>query len=82
MLEKESRYIVALNVKVELRRGESSERLIRRFIKKCKKEKIIEKYRERTGYYVKPSVRRKLKRQKAARARKQNTVKINKKLFR
>jgi ribosomal protein S21 len=60
---------VAINVKVELRRGESGERLIRRFIKKVKKEKVLEAYRTRTAYHIKPSVKRKLKRKKAQRAR-------------
>ena len=60
---------MATNVRVELRRGESSERLIRRFIKKCKREKIIETYRARTDHYKSPSMRKKLKRQKAQRER-------------
>ena len=50
-----------INVEVE-----TTERLIRRFIKKCKKEKIIEEYRART-YYEKPSIikkRKKLRRKK------------------
>jgi ribosomal protein S21 len=73
---------MATNVKVELRRGESGERLIRRFIKKCKKEHILEIYRDRTTYYIKPSVKRKLKRQKAIREAKKNEAKRNKKMFR
>ena len=53
-----------LNFSVKLRPRESAERLIRRFIKKAKKEKIVEKYRARQRY-EKPSVRRKLKSEKA-----------------
>jgi len=60
---------VATNVRVEIKRGESSERLIRRFIKKCKREKIIEIYRARTDHYKSPSIRKKLKRLKAQRER-------------
>lgn len=60
---------MATNVRVSLRRGESSERLIRRFIKKCKKERIIETYRARTDSYIKPSVKKKLKSKKARRER-------------
>jgi len=60
---------VATNVSVELRRGESSEKLIRRFTRKVKNDKILETYKERTGYYIKPSVKRKIKRKKAIRAR-------------
>ena len=40
---------MAMNVMVELRRNETSERLIRRFIKKVKNDKILETYREKTA---------------------------------
>jgi len=73
---------VSTNVKVELRRGETSERLIRRFSKKCKKEKVVEIYREKTGYFVKPSVKRKVKRQKAIREQQKLQRKKDAKLFR
>tara|TARA_Y100000034_G_scaffold114770_1_gene151230 strand:+ start:655 stop:867 length:213 start_codon:yes stop_codon:yes gene_type:complete len=54
------------NVEVELRRNEDVERAIKRFIKKVKKEKIIEDLRERK-YYEKPSVvKRKLKKKRKA----------------
>ena len=44
-----------INVEIRPRnRDESLERMIRRFTKKCKKERITEKYRERM-YYEKPS---------------------------
>ena len=58
------------NERVDIRRGEHPERLIRRFIKKCKKEKVIERYRARTDHYIKPSVKRKLKSAKARREEK------------
>ena len=70
------------NTRVDLRRGESSERLIRRFIKKCKKQKIIETYRARTDHYIKPSVRRKMKREKAKREAEKLQRKKDNKLFR
>jgi ribosomal protein S21 len=73
---------VAVNVIVELRRGETSERLIRRFIKKCKKEKVVETYREKTSHYVKPAVRRKMKRRKAIREQQKLERKKDAKLFR
>ena len=73
---------MAINVVVRLRRGESSERLIRRFIKKCKKERVVETYRQRTDHYIKPSVKRKLKREKAQREAKRTEAKRNKKMFR
>ena len=43
-----------INVEVKLREGESTERLIRRFIKKTKKEGIVDEYKDRM-YYEKPS---------------------------
>lgn len=70
---------MALNIRVELRRGETSERLIRRFIKKCKKEKVVETYRARTDYYIKPAVKRKLKSAKARRELKKLQNRKNKK---
>jgi ribosomal protein S21 len=73
---------MAVNIRIELKRNESSERLIRRFIKKCKKERIIETYREKTAYHVKPSVKRKLKREKANRERQKLERKKHNKLFR
>jgi len=71
-----------INVIVELRRGESSERLIQRFIKKCKRDKVIELYKERTSHYIKPGVQRKLKSDKARREAKKLQRKLDKKLFR
>lgn len=73
---------MAVNLKVELKRGENPERLIRRFIKKCKREKIIETYRDKTDYYIKPSVKRKLKRKKAIREQRKLQRKKDVKLFR
>jgi len=73
---------VAVNVKIVPRRNESAERLIRRFIKKVKKEKILETYREKTSHHIKPSVRRKIKRKKAIREQQKAQRKQDKKLFR
>jgi ribosomal protein S21 len=73
---------MAHNISVELRRGESSERLIRRFIKKCKRERIVETYRSKTDFYIKPSVKRKMKSEKAARERQKLERKKDKKNFR
>ena len=39
---------------VKIRKNESSENLIKRFIRKSKKEKILDEYQERE-YYKKPS---------------------------
>jgi len=73
---------MATNVIVRPKRNESPERLIKRFIRKCKKEKVIEKYRERTDHFIKPSVKRKLKRRKAIREQEKVERKRDKKLFR
>ncbi len=71
-----------VNVSVTKRRNESDERLIRRFNRKCKKQKIVEEYRSKTDYYIKPSVKKRLKRQKAAREQLKRTRKEQDKLFR
>ena len=47
----------ATNIKVTPRRKESSDRMIRRFIKKCKKMGIIDEVKDRR-YYKKPSEKR------------------------
>tara|TARA_R110002020_G_scaffold26761_1_gene86586 strand:+ start:3079 stop:3357 length:279 start_codon:yes stop_codon:yes gene_type:complete len=50
------------NLTVVPRPDEHPERAIKRFLKKCKKLKIIETYREKTDYFEKPStIRRKKK---------------------
>ena len=41
-------------MQVRLRKNETSENLIKRFIRKAKKEKIVEEYLEKK-YYKKPS---------------------------
>ena len=46
----------------------NTERMIRRFLKKVKKERIIEEVRDRR-YYKKPSVAKKEKSEKARRAK-------------
>ena len=58
---------MAVNLKVVKRRGEPDEKLIRRFNRKCKKQKIVQEYREKTDHYVKPSVRKRMKKQQAIR---------------
>ena len=70
------------NVKVTKRRGESDERLIRRFNRKCKKQRIVQEYRERTDYYVKPSIAKRIKKQKAIREQQKRVRKEQEKLFR
>jgi ribosomal protein S21 len=71
-----------VNVRVEKRRGETDEKLVRRFIRKCKKLKIVEQYRARTDHYVKPSVARRLKKEKARREHLKQQKKKRNNLFR
>ena len=68
-----------VNVEVTLNevRGDTN-RLIKKFIKKCKKEKVIEKYLSKKTY-EKPSVkRRRQKKQKINNARKAEQERNNK----
>lgn len=44
-----------VNAKVEQKKDEPFERMLKRFVKKVKKERVIEQVRERR-YYEKPSV--------------------------
>jgi len=69
---------VPTNIRVSLRRGETSEKLIRRFNRKCKKEGIIKLYREKTDHYIKPSIKKKVKSETARREQR----KLERKLFR
>jgi ribosomal protein S21 len=66
------------NVIVERRYNESTERLIRRFVKKVKRTRILETHRERTSHYIKPSIRRKNKSKKARREKERLERKLNK----
>ena len=56
-----------VHVSVRPKPGEHPERAVKRFMKKVKKEKVLEIYREKTDYYKKPSAirRRKAIRKKA-----------------
>jgi|TARA_S200002703_G_scaffold149095_1_gene146353 ribosomal protein S21 len=73
---------MAVNLKVVKKRGESDERLIRRFNRKCKKQKIVQEYRQKTDYHIKPSITKRLKRQKAIREQQKLVRKEQEKLFR
>ena len=52
------------HVTIRSKPGEHPERTVKRFMKKVKKEKVLEIYREKTDYHKKPSV---LRRRKAIR---------------
>jgi ribosomal protein S21 len=66
---------MACNVVVKSKecRG-NAEKMIRRFIKKCKKERVVEKYKDRQRY-KKPSEKKRDKRARAARERKRQELK-------
>lgn len=42
---------MAINVEVTLRDGESSDKLIKRFFKKCKKQEVVQEYLDKTAYF-------------------------------
>jgi len=64
-----------INVETYVKRGEPIERAIRRFLKKCKKEKIMEKVLEKR-FYEKPSVVRHKKKLRVKRLNEQNRKKL------
>ena len=68
---------MAINVEVELRERESTERLIRRFIKKVKKEGVLEEYRDRRYFKKKSDVKRLEKRRQKRLARQAQIEKEN-----
>ena len=67
-----------MNIGVKARPRENAERLIRRFIKKVKKEKIVEKNRD-GRYYNPPSLKKRLKRERAQKQRERDLAKLRKK---
>ena len=61
------------HVTVFPRKGEHPERTIKRFLKKCKKLKIVEEYRKRE-YYEKPTAKRKRKKAAAVKRQQKRTA--------
>lgn len=70
------------NIECTLRDGESAEKLIRRFFKKCKKQEIIREHLEKVSYYRSPSRKRRDKIQKNKHLRKIEELKLQKKFGR
>ena len=68
---------MATNFTIKPRRGETQDRLIKRFLKKTKKSGIIEELRNRRDY-KKPSDKRRRAKQKAIARRKKEEAKRNK----
>mgnify|MGYP003628690181 CR=1 FL=1 len=73
---------MSTNIRVDLRRGETSEKLVRRFNRKCKKEGIVKLYREKTDHYIKPSIKKRIKSETARREQRKLQRKREQKLFR
>jgi small subunit ribosomal protein S21 len=64
-------------MQVDLRKDEYGEKLIRRFIKKVKRCGVLEDFRDKQ-YYLKPSVKERLKRKKAKQQRQRDRRKLEK----
>ena len=64
-------------MQVDLRRDEYGEKLVRRFIKKVKRCGVLEDFRDKQ-YYLKPSVKKRLKRKKAEQQRQRDRRKLEK----
>ena len=64
-------------MQVDLRKDEYGEKLVRRFIKKVKRCGILEDFREKQ-YYVKPSIKKRLKRKKAEQQRQRDRRRLQK----
>lgn len=41
-----------VNIEVRLEKGDSTDRLIKKFFKKCKKQDIVREYIDKTSYYM------------------------------
>ena len=65
------------NYSVRVRRKDNIERVIKRFIKKCKKLGIIDEIKDRR-YYTKPSEKRRRAKERAIRRRKKEERKRRK----
>jgi ribosomal protein S21 len=70
--------VINVEVSLEETRGDQN-KLIRKFIKKCKKERILEDYLERR-FYIKPSVKR--RREKLKKLRNSRKTETERKLKR
>jgi ribosomal protein S21 len=56
--------MAACNIEVKLRRGETQEKLLKRFSKKCKKADIVKTYVEKTSFFKTKAEKRKEKQMK------------------
>lgn len=65
------------NVSVDRRKGESDEKMIRRFMKKVRKENVLREFTDRQTY-KKPSQKRREKRERALRRKRSEERKARK----
>lgn len=63
-------------VRVSIQEGESIDKLLKRFKKKYEKAGVLKEFRKR-GFFVKPSVKRKMKKAKAIRRVKRTLAEEN-----
>lgn len=57
---------MAINLELKLRPGESVDKLIKRFFKKCKNQEIVREYLNRVSYF---KSKRQKRREKSAKAK-------------
>jgi len=76
-LVKDGGEVMGTNYSVKVRRKDNIERVIKRFIKKCKKLGIIDEIKDRR-YYTKPSEKRRRAKERAIRRRKKEERKRRK----
>ena len=69
--------IMGTNYSVRVRKKDNIERVIKRFIKKCKKLGIIDEIKDRR-HYTKPSVKKRRAKQRAIRRHKKELAKRKK----
>jgi|TARA_R100001509_G_C4691977_1_gene157146 small subunit ribosomal protein S21 len=68
---------MGVNYSVKVRKKDNIERVIKRFIKKCKKLGIIDEVKDRR-HYTKPSVKRRRAKERAIRRHKKELAKRKK----
>ncbi len=56
----------AVNVEVKLKKGESQEKLLRRFSKKCKKTEVVREHLDKTSHF---KTKREKRREKTERSK-------------
>lgn len=64
---------MSINIQVRLEDGMSQEKLLKKFLKKCKNENVVKEYLEKTSFYLTPSQKRreKIRKNKFLRQKKQ-----------